>query len=473
MKYLKYYILLALLGSLTIGCFDDKDDVVQVASTVEINDFIWKGMNTYYLYKSDVPDLANDRFSSNSTYTDFLKSFTSPEVIFDALQSDVDEFSFLVDDYITLERFFDGNTLNNGMEFGLVRYPNNPSNVYGFVRYVLPNTDAENKGIQRGNIFNTIDGTQITDQNFSQLIAPDSYTIGLATFDGTDITPTGTFVTLNKIQYTENPIFITKTLNVGGNPIGYIMYNAFTSDFDSQLNAAFAKLKSDQITDLILDVRYNGGGDTETAKDLASMITGQFNGEIFTTEQWNEEFQEFYENTNPGRLTNFFDNQIRTGEAINNLNLSRVYILTTKNSASASELLINGLNPYIQTIKVGDTTKGKFQASVTVYDTDNYRRPNAELAGHTYAMQPLVLKSINVEGFTDYFNGLAPDILIQEDFSNLGILGDENEPLLKAALDAINGNRNPKLNTNTLRAISIGNSNMFDLSYERMYTEIY
>ncbi len=473
MKYIKYYTLLFIMGGLLYGCFDDNDDVPQIANTLDINDFIWKGKNLYYLYKADVPNLANDRFTSNQQYTSFLNEFSSPEAIFASLKANIDEFSFLVDDYVALEQAFDGVTRNNGMEFGLVRYPNNATNVFGYVRYVLPGTDAEAKNVTRGMIFNTIDGTQITDSNFRQLIDPDTYTIGLATFDGTNVTATETSISLTKVQYTENPIFINKTIDVGGTPVGYLMYNAFTSDFDSQLNAAFAVLKSNSVKELILDLRYNTGGDVETAKDLSDMITGQFNGEIFTTEQWNDEFQKAFMENNPDRLTNRFDNEIRGGEAINTLNLGRLYVLTSGSSASASELVINGLDPYITTIKVGDTTRGKFQASITVYDTDNFRRQGAEAAGHTYAMQPLVLKSINSAGVTDYFDGFAPDILVEEDYTNLGTLGDENEPLLKAAIDHILGNTTAlQKRSTTKQPESVANSNTFNLDFELMRKEI-
>ncbi len=479
MRSLKYFILLLFLGTLFTGCFDDNDDVPQIASTLEINDFIHRGMRLWYLYKDNVPDLADNRFSSNQEYTGFLGSFSSPEAIFSALRTKeidpastkpVDDFSFLVDDYIALEQAFDGITRNNGMEFGLIQYPNGSSNIFGYVRYVLPDTDAEAKGIKRGDIFNTIDGVQMTIDNRRQLLSSDSYTIGLATYDGNNITPTGTSVALTKVQYTENPVFINKTLDVGGNKVGYLMYNAFTRDFDPQLNAAFAELKANQVTELILDLRYNGGGDTETAKDLADMITGQFNGDIFTTEEWNSILQEL-------ASINRFDGEISTGAAINSLNLTKVYMLTTRGSASASELVISGLTPYITVMKVGDTTRGKFQASVTVYDSDNFGRQGAN-PGHTYAIQPLVLKSINSAGLTDYFNGFAPDILLGENLvndggtTNLGVLGDENEPLLKAAIDNILGNPVAAAKSYTKPLKSVGDSKMFQPNYERMYKEI-
>lgn len=467
MKYGKRLILIA-LSIITLGsCFNDNDDVIQSATSLDIKDFIYKGLNIFYLYKASVPDLANDRFSSDQEYTDYLNAASSPETLFDALLSpSEDDFSWIVDDYIALEQAFDGVTKNNGMSFGLKRYPApNESQVYGFVRYVLPGTDAETKGVQRGMIFNTIDGVQIDDQNFSSLLSPDTYTIGLATFDGTTVTPTSETITLTKVQYTENPVYIAKTLDVGGNPVGYLMYNKFTADFDEQLNNAFGQFKADGVTDLVLDVRYNGGGSVESAIDLSSMITGQFNNEIFSTDQWNEDRQADFGQTRR------FNNVIRTGAAINSLGLTRLFILTTGSSASASELVINGLDPYIEVVQIGTSTRGKFQASITLYDSSNFGRNGAN-PGHTYAMQPLVLKSINSQGVTDYFDGFAPEIEVVEDTANLGTLGEPTEPLLSAAINAIQGNRSAQKNYFPNTTKSIGNSNMFDPDYERMYIQV-
>ena len=148
--------------------------------------------------------------------------------------------------------------------------------------------------------------------------------------------------------------------------------------------------------------------------------------------------------------------------------------MTSGSSASASELVINALDPYITVKKVGTTTRGKFQASITLYDTEGFGRYGAELAGHTYAMQPLVLKSINSNGVTDYFAGFDPDIEIAEQYGALGVLGDENEPLLKAALDDITGAM-AKFSKPVIDPFdhlkNFGDSKMFSPIYERMYKE--
>ena len=435
----KIFLLLIVISSVFVSCFEDLDDNIQYASTQDIQNFIYRGLNYFYLYKADTPELANDAFANQEDLNAFLNSYETPEALFDYLKSPQDRFSLLVSDYIELENALSGITLNNGMEFGLVFYPNGSDDVFGYVRYVLPNTDAATKGVERGMIFNTIDGQQINESNFRGLLSPDVYTIGLATIDGGNITPTGENIELSKQQYTENPVFIAETLTIEGQKIGYLMYNAFTINFDSHLNAVFGQFKADGVSELILDLRYNGGGAVETAIDLSSMITGQFNTQLFVTEHWNADRQDQYAEPK------LFDNQISSGEGINSLNLNRVYVLTTKRSASASELVINGLNPYINVMQVGGTTTGKFQASFLLYDAPapNFSRSQANL-GHTYAMLPLVFKTANSVGFTDFVDGLNPDIEYLEDYSNLGILGDVNEPLLATALNDIFGLPQPQ-----------------------------
>ncbi|NNK54627.1 MAG: peptidase S41 [Flavobacteriaceae bacterium] len=425
----KIILLVLIVSTLFTSCFEDNDDVLQVASTLDIQNFIYRGLNFFYLYKADTPELANDAFASQGDLDAFLSTFDSPESLFDFLKSPQDRFSILVDDYVALENALAGVTKNNGMEYGLIRYPNDPSLVFGYVRYILPNTDAEAKGLDRGIIFNTVDGTQITENNFRDIFEPDTYTIGLATFDGTTITPTGDSVELTKSEYTENPVFIATTLDISGQKIGYLMYNSFTRDFDPELNAAFAQFSADGVSDVILDLRYNSGGSVESASDLSSMVTGQFNGQVFYTEQWNEDRQQDYASDG------LFNQTISNGDAINSLNLNRVYIIATGRTASASELVINGLDPYIDVVQVGGTTEGKFQASFILYDAPapNFSRSEAN-PDHTYAMLPLVFKTANANGVTDFVDGLVPDIMLDEDYTNLGVLGDLNEPLLAAAL---------------------------------------
>ena len=432
------------LTLILVACSKDNDDVD--VTTNDINAFVYRGMNSFYLYKDDVSDLANDRFKSDSDFNNFLNGFDSPSNLFNHLVfNQQDRFSWIVDDYIALEQSFSGVSTSHGMEVQFFRLNNT---IYGIVTHVLPNTSAQTNGVKRGDVFYAINNTPFTANNIRALLAPDNYQINIGTyntnntpetFDDT-ITETNKRIELTKAQFTENPILVNKVLDNNGKKIAYLMYTGFTgtNQFNTNLINVFTDFKNANATELVLDLRYNPGGSVRTAIILGSLITGQFKDEVFSTEQWNAEFQEFFNNQDPELLINRFIDS-HNGQTLPGLNLSRLYVLTSPRSASASELIINSLRPYINVVQIGTNTSGKFQASTTIYDSDNFRRQGAN-PNHTYAMQPLIFKSLNVAGVTDYFNGLSPDILLEESLENLGVLGDVNEPLLARALADIKGN---------------------------------
>jgi C-terminal processing protease CtpA/Prc len=201
----------------------------------------------------------------------------------------------------------------------------------------------------------------------------------------------------------------------------------------------FGDFKNQGINELIVDLRYNGGGSVRMCIELASMITGQYTGEVFSQEQWNSKLTEYLEDRFGAESLQdkFVDTLENSEESINSLSLNRVFVLTTNESASASELLINSLSSYIDVIHVGEQTTGKNVGSITVYDyIDNDGTKNPD---HKYAMQPIVLKIANKDGFADYANGLEPDAAIDEDIQNLGTLGELNEPLLSTAINILSG----------------------------------
>jgi len=351
----------------------------------------------------------------------------------------IDRFSWMVDDYVTLEQSLQGISKNNGVEFGLSYKPNSTTEVFGYVRYIIPGSDASTKDIRRGEIFTAVNGTPLTTTNYQSLLfgTNDNYTLNMADYNGTTFSSNGKTVQLTKTTLSENPILIKNVITVGAKKIGYLMYNGFYADFDSQLNAAFGDFKTQGITDLVLDLRYNSGGSVRTATYLASMITGQFTGKVFAKQQWNTKINSYFETNDPNGLRNFFTDKIGS-TPINSVNMSKVYILTTKSSASASELVINGLKPHINVVQIGDVTTGKNVGSVTLYDSPDFSATNRN-PKHKYAMQPIVLKIVNSDGFGDYFNGLTPTHELKETISTFGVLGDVNEPLLKLAIAKITG----------------------------------
>lgn len=444
MKSIHKCLLLALLPLLLLQNCQDQDDTLPEPTALDVPKFIWRGMNSMYLWQAEVPDLADKRFTSNTEYESFLNTLSTPENVFENLlyrppslynTNIVDRYSWMVSDYLTLEQQLGGTTKNNGVEYGLSLV--NLDKVIGYVRYIIPNSDAANKDIKRGEVFYAVNGTSLTLTNYRSLLnsSNENYTLNFAnlTYDINNnpvITPNGKSLALTKTSLAENPIFIKKVINSGQHKIGYLMYNGFYDSYDSELNDAFGYFKSEGVTELVLDLRYNGGGSVLTATRLASMITGQFNGKVFNELAYNNKKSYLNRKYN---FTSTID-----GKSINSLNLSTVYVLTTRSTASASELIINGLDPYIKVIQIGDTTYGKDVASVTLYDSPGFAKKNVN-PSHRYAMQLIVAHSINSVGFGDYLDGLEPEHKLLERVQTLGVLGNTDEPLLGTAIGKITG----------------------------------
>lgn len=474
-----------LLSTFIFQSCQDEDDAITPSNTdsqnVGIQNFIWKGLNLYYLWQANVPNLSDNKFATQKDLNSFLSGYPKPEVLFESLlykpgslyptTEAVDRFSWIVNDYLVLEGQLQGTTNNNGVEFGLSRKSSGSSEIIGWVRYIIPNSNASTKNIKRGDIFYAVNGTQLTVNNYKELLfgSNNDYTLNMADFNGGTFTSNGISVALTKTVLDENPILVNKVIVSGSRKIGYLMYNAFYSNYDTKLNEAFGTLKSQGITDLVLDLRYNGGGSVQTATRLASMITGSFTGKVFSKEQWNSKIDAYFANNNPESLKNLFTDKIGT-TPINSVNMTKIYILTSANTASASELVINGLKPYIDVVQIGDLTTGKNVGSVTLYDSPTFGKENRN-PNHRYAMQPLVLKIVNAAGYGDYQSGLAPNFVLKEYINTLDVLGSTTEPLLSLAISKITGVARMKKPTEGQEFEYFKDSNSFNSLHNEMYIE--
>lgn len=420
-------ILFAFVFIFFIGCKDDYDDAVIVLATenLEVEDFVYKAMNYYYYWQKDVPNLADNKFSNDKAYTAFLQSFKGPGDLFHNLKLKGDDYSRIYDDYEAFERRSKAIALSNGMKFGLIFVSGSDTNIFGYVQYVFPNTDAAQKGIKRGDIFTHVDGNQLTIDNYRELLFSNkiSYTIDLATFNNNQLQPTGTRITLSNTEQTEKQIYIAKVIPHDGKKVGYIMYNGFTISQEDDLKNVFTDFATQQIDELVLDLRYNPGGFLSTAQLLAGLIAGEQAGKVFGKIIYNEKLR------NQDTTIDIIDSNIQLG-------LSRVFVLTTQNSASASELIINGLRPYLNVIQIGDKTEGKDVGSRDIYDYIDNKNKNPN---HKWMLLPIMFKLYNSKGVGDYSDGLQPNVSLPEVLSNLGVLGEINEPLLEKALDVISG----------------------------------
>lgn len=428
------------------------EEQVNLLSDFPVQDFMWSTMNLYYFFQAISPNLADNKRTSelDQNYIDFLAETPDPAAFyFDVLLADQDRFSFLSEDYKELVESFEGVSKSNGLQFGLGRIGDS-DDLFGFVEYIIPNSDASTKNIARGDFFLGVNGIDLTIDNYIGLLFgdDDTYILNMATVENNTIGPNGLEVTLTKQEgLVENPIFANKIFEEGGNKIGYLMFNQFTGDAGEALNTVFGNFKSEGVTDLILDLRYNPGGFGITSQILGSLIYTTDTNTLFYKRRYNSKLEEIFD---PESLNTNFTNTTGTLFGMNDtpltsLNLSKIYIIATRSSASASELVMNGLEPYIDVIHIGETTTGKNEGSLTfvddpengnVYDEEREAFINPD---NQWGIQPIISRVENSDGFGDYADGLTPDIELSEDLTNLGILGDRNEPLLARAIEAITG----------------------------------
>ncbi|WP_350288201.1 S41 family peptidase [uncultured Croceitalea sp.] len=473
-KSLLLFICVPLL--LFTSCSNDDDGGLNPTSAdVTVQDFMWKAMNLWYFWQAEVPNLADNRFSTDEEYTNFLAATPNPTDFYNSIQFNEDRFSFSNEDYTTLVNNLNGISKSNGLEFGLVRFGDG-DDIFGYVRYIIPNSDAATKDIQRGDIFTRVNGTQLTGANFGDLLfgTNDTYTLGLAVINGNTIEDTAEEVSLTKFEgLIENPVLVSTTFDVGGTTVAYLMYNGFTRDFDNELNDAFGDFVAAGATELVLDMRYNPGGSVNSSRLLSSMVYGANTSDLYIRQRWNAKIQD---QLSAEQLEDYFANTVN-GTSLNTLNLNQVYVLATNSSASASELVMNGLAPYIDVIHIGETTRGKNEFSITlVDDAQNSYIYNSDREGNinpanSWALQPLVGRNENADGFFDYTAGLAPNIVLEEDLANLGVLGDINEPLLARALQEISSSSTKRDFSVQMPIRAITNSKMFTTTKDNMYLD--
>ena len=450
MKTLKAIILLCVIALVSTSCFKDNDD--SPITTLDINDFVWKGMNSWYFWQTEVSNLSDSKDDNFSEYQAYLNQYSNPEELFNSLRfqyGTTDRFSWFIEDYIQQELEFQGVTKSHGMKYQPVQINNN-GDIIIYVRYVADNSPASAAFIKRGDIINAINGTAINTSNYNNIISSiydDTVTLSFVSENAGTLTPTES-KTIMATVLSENPIYLKKIFNnINNKKVGYLVYNAFRSSYNDELNDAFSYFKNENIDELILDLRLNGGGSVATSAYLASMIYSDAGVDRFANLKFNNKHSAedgFYnfENT----LNVFNTNSEKIGEqTINRLTtLNRLYVLTSSSTASASEMVINGLKPYMNSIKlVGTTTYGKNVGSITLYDSpkSDYQNKASANPNHNYAMQPIVFQIFNKNGESDYTQGFSPDIEVKEYeyWNSILPFGDENEVVLKAALDNIKG----------------------------------
>lgn len=423
---MKKFLPLLLFVSLLLTGFSCKKDDPEPEPTENeiIIGWIWDVMTDVYYWAEEV---------NRSLYP---TDETNPEVFFESLLNEDDRFSWIVDDYQELLNSFDNISLSNGISPYFVKLGNS-NDVVAAVEYVAAESPADSAGIKRGDLITDINGTALDVYNFANLFYSEEVTLGFADYRNDTIIPNGSVINLTAKVIEDNPIQHHKIIEYEGEKIGYIAYTGFSGGKNDKwldsLDVVFADFKANGITELILDIRYNPGGYEYVANHIASSI-GPFsisaNKNIFVRNEWNTAYQQYFlreEGDESEYLVTFFEE-----DPAYNLDLQDAYFLTGWHSASASEMIIIGLQPYMNVTQVGENTYGKFYGSFTIPDTEEPPR-------HNWAMQPLVFKYTSATGYTGTVDGLTPDIYVDENILDLKPFGDITDPTIAAALESMTG----------------------------------
>lgn len=394
-------------------------------------------MDSVYLYSKEVY-FWNDRIPSYSQFNprQYKRSseLNSAENVMEAIRKlqPLDRYSF-----VTTKEVSDGLQSGQNKDYGFfvksaaIDVADPVDSIYWFVSYVYDKSTAGIAGVNRGWIINKINGTQLGYDQPSINILNNTFfsTTTSASFEFIKPDKTGATVTLSKTSFQANSVLYKDVLNSGGHKVGYLVFNQFFgAPSRSELGDAFTFFQSQNITDLVVDLRYNRGGSTETQDTLAQLIAPLAAN---NKKMYSYEFNQPLQQGNFPLLKKLPDFQnVSFSEAVNTVNykkagtvnLSRVFFIVTSSSASASELVINNLKPYMDVKLIGDTTYGKPVGFFPI--------PISK-----YAIYPVSFRTINSAGSADYYNGFAPDKLAADGVNKNW--GNISEPSLAAALKYI------------------------------------
>lgn len=402
-----YIVIIVLLGVLSFSSCASDDDLSSEAPDairsenvyLEFNKWIYSQMNHDYLWRNDMPDSVSCDYELDPV--SFYKSLLSSKDRFSYCETNESynppaEKTNLGYEYQQFE-------LENGLEFAQV--------------LLVTSQDLKKQGLHRGDIV---------------IPQPDKSIIIRGKLDSNRIVPVDTLEAASPFGYL-NSVYIDSIYSSNSTKIGYFCYLQF--DDISDLTPVIKKFYNAHVDELILDLRYNPGGYVNTCRYLSNSIVNERGyNEIFQQCTYNDVLtEELKKDTGSGitftRFSTPDNGQNVLGSPMYGLNLKRVFVLTSKHSASASEAAIISMRPFMDVIIIGEQTYGKGVGSWTIRD-NKYR----------YQLQPITMRYHNALMETTPDNGIAVDYIIPDGYStSKKELGDKSEPLLAKALDLILG----------------------------------
>lgn len=370
--------------------------VSQCSATGEKQQFI-DYMYDDYFWASDLPSSINP-----DDYEDVYE-------VLEALRVPEDRFSFLLTEEEYESRYVNASFAGFGFSSELV----DGNRV--FLRYVYNESPAAQAGLGRADELLAIDGESVAsllaNGTYNDALGPGQ--VGLQR-ELTWRKPNGDEFTalVTKDNVDTNTVFAPTVLEANGQRVGYFVLDSFINRTGADLNEAYDLLAAEGVDELVIDVRYNGGGLIRYANQISSQAAGNnVLGEVFITYNFNEQNQ----NRNETELFNL-------GEGIEQLDLARVFVLTTGASCSSSEIIINSLEPFVEVVVIGEPTCGKPVGQSVQQLCDKY----------TFVVN---FETVNANGNGQYFNGLRPDCPVTDNI--VADWADPADPLTGAALDYV------------------------------------
>lgn len=408
-----FYLITGCLMLLTTftSCWQDRSG--EYYALIESKSWIYTTMQEYYLYYQDVPEESE------------LDFFQKPAEFLSAAASEKDGKNGVLYSHIDSVKTASTRTLSDSPTFGFEAVMlQTPQGEYALqVLYTQPQSPAEEAGLKRGDLIIGADSMKISSSDYTKYVANPTaahlFTLGSYNAESEQIDTIGTVqMPAPRIIEIQN-LLKTSLINTGNRKAAYILYNEFGEDEIPQWQSLYSQLAAAQPDDIILDLRYNPGGYVSTAQVVGTLLAPQSAlGQTMLYMTGNDKL-------NLTETYTFDTNLLPGGSTLSYQNL---YVITSGNTASASEIIINCLRPYMtgNLYQMGEATFGKNVAQA-LYTNDQY--PQLKFWLTTYYLS-------NADGYKDYdVEGLPADYTQSEPYGgNLGELGTETDPLMQPIL---------------------------------------